>query len=60
MDELLKELAIAYRMISSIPVSGDAVDMMATARAKLRKVCSELEQKRGDSDEPDSGNFNCG
>lgn len=45
MDELLKELDIAYRMISSIPVSGDAVDMMATARSKIRKVAAELKEK---------------
>lgn len=38
MDELLKELDSAYRMISSIAVSGDSVDVMAAARAKLRKV----------------------
>jgi hypothetical protein len=52
MDELVKDLEFAYRMISNIPVSGDAVDMMASARAKLRKVFVELkakEQKEGDS-----------
>ena len=52
MDELVKDLEFAYRMISSIPVSGDAVDMMASARAKLRKAVVELkvnEQKEGDS-----------
>ena len=45
MDELLKELEVAYRMLSNIPVSGDAVDMMATARAKLRKVYAELKEQ---------------
>lgn len=42
MEELVKDLEFAYKMISSIPVSGDCVDMMATARAKIRKVCVEL------------------
>ena len=37
MNELVQDLEYAYKMISSIPVSGDAVDMMAMARAKLRK-----------------------
>lgn len=59
MNELLQELAVAYRMISNIPVSGDAVDMMATARAKIRKVCAELE-KEEDTNEPDSDPCNCG
>ena len=45
MEELVKELDIAYRMISNIPVSGDAVDMLALARAKLRKVAAELKEK---------------
>lgn len=50
MDELVKDLEFAYRMISAIPVSGDAVDMMATARAKLRKVTAALaEQKEADT-----------
>lgn len=45
MEELVKELDIAYRMISNIPVTGDAVDMLALARAKLRKVAAELREK---------------
>lgn len=51
MEELVKELDIAYRMISNIPVSGDAVDMLALARAKLRKVAAELRETK-DGDEP--------
>ena len=42
MGELIKELHEAYQVISSIPVTGDAVDAMAVARAKLRKVYTEL------------------
>ena len=44
MKELLKELEDAYRMISTIAVSGDAVDVMAFARSKLRKVHEQLEK----------------
>lgn len=48
MDEMVKELEFAYKMISSIPVSGDAVDIMAAAKAKLRKVLAELNKKEGE------------
>lgn len=44
MDEILKDLDTAYRAISSIPVTGDAVDSMAVARARLRKVYTELKR----------------
>lgn len=42
MNEVLRELDTAYKAISSIPVSDDAVDAMAVARAKLRNVYAEL------------------
>ena len=42
MGEIIKEVQEAYQAISSIPVTGDAVDAMAVARAKLRKVYAEL------------------
>jgi hypothetical protein len=50
MKELMEELDAAYRMMSSVPVTGDAIDLIAAARAKLRHVCSELEkmEKGGD------------
>lgn len=44
MDEILKDLDTAYKAISSIPVAGDAVDTMAVARARLRKVYAELKR----------------
>lgn len=46
MDEILKELNEAYQAISSIPVTHDAVDAMAVARAKLRKIHIELSKKK--------------
>jgi hypothetical protein len=44
-NELLQDLDVAFRMISSIAVSGDAVDAIAVARSKIRKVCEELSKK---------------
>ena len=48
MRELLKEINEAFVMISRIPVTGDAVDAMAVARAKLRKVHEELSKFEDD------------
>ena len=44
MEELRKEVNAIYQLISVVPVSGDAVDAIAAARAKLKKVYSELEK----------------
>lgn len=43
MDEILKELDYVFRTISSIPVTGESVDKMAVARAKLRKIYASLQ-----------------
>jgi hypothetical protein len=47
--EIIKELALAYRMLSGMCVSGDNVDILAAARSSLRKVCEALtvEQQKG-------------
>lgn len=42
MEELRKEVDAIYRMISSLSVSGDAVDIIAAVRAKLKRVHGEL------------------
>lgn len=52
MNDILKELDSVFRMISVIPVTGDAVDMMAAARSKLRRVCADL-QKMDDEAQAD-------
>lgn len=44
MENILKELDMAFSLISSIPVSGEAVDTMAVARQKLRGVYAELKK----------------
>ena len=42
MSKVLNELDAVFQLISSIPVSGESVDAMAAARAKLRRVYAEL------------------
>ena len=44
MEEIMKELDSVYKTVSSIPVTGDAVDAMAVVRAKLRKIYAELDK----------------
>ena len=44
MTEIMKDLDQVFNIISSIPVSGNAVDAMAVARNKLRHVFAELEK----------------
>ena len=46
MDEIMKELDVVYKTVSSIPVTGDAVDAMAVVRAKLRKIYAELDNAK--------------
>ena len=44
MNEIIQELDLAFKYISAIPVSGDSVDNMAIARAKLRNVYAKLKE----------------
>ena len=44
MEEILKDLDATFRLISSVSVSGDAVDMIAAAKNHLRKVFAELKK----------------
>ena len=44
MEELKKELNAVYQLISIVSVSGDSVDAIAAARAKLKRVFNELEK----------------
>lgn len=44
MDEIMKYIEDAFKAISAIPVTGDAVDAMAVVRAKLRKAYAEAEK----------------
>lgn len=38
MNDIQKKINEAHRMISIIPVSGDAVDVMSAARIKLKEA----------------------
>ena len=38
MNDIQKEINEAYRMVSAIPVSGDAVDVMAGSRIHLKEA----------------------
>ena len=49
MDEIMKDLEIAFKAISAIPVTGDAVDALALVRNKLRKVYTAVEKIGADS-----------
>lgn len=51
MDEILKELDAVYQTISSVPVTHDSIDMMASARSRLRKVYSLLKAVKIESPE---------
>ena len=42
--ENVKELKTALAILSRLNVSGDAVDMMAAAKQKIRNVIAELEK----------------
>lgn len=42
MDDLIQEVNQVFQIISSIPVTQDAIDASAIARAKLRHISSEL------------------
>lgn len=44
MKELAEQLDCAYRLMSSVPVTGDAIDMIAEARARMRSVYNELKK----------------
>lgn len=38
MNEIQKKIEKAYRLVSAIGVSGDAVDVMAAARCRLKEA----------------------
>lgn len=42
MNETMKKLDEAFQLLSTISVAGDAVDVMAAVRSKLRKVYTDL------------------
>lgn len=43
MEENARELKVAMNVLSQLSVSGDAVDLMAAAKHKIRAVIAALE-----------------
>lgn len=47
MKETMQHLDEAYRLLSKIPVSGEAVDLLAMARQELRTAYKLLQEQAG-------------
>ena len=43
MEEAKKEIQNAWRLLSTLPVSGDAVDVLAACRMALRKAYAAVQ-----------------
>ena len=50
MDDIRKELNDALSMLSMIALAGDALDVMAAAKNKVRKALGMLESKEAKKD----------
>lgn len=50
-DDVLKEVGDIYNLVSSIPVQGDAVEVVAMVRVRLRKLNGELINLKKSSEE---------
>jgi hypothetical protein len=46
MNDVLQKLDEIFKLISSIPVNGDSVDVMAMVRNNLRIVYAELKKNQ--------------
>ena len=53
MTDIVKELDTALAILSALSVSGNAVDAMAAAKAKIRKAKTEIEKRDNKEAEPD-------
>lgn len=51
MDELAREVEDIFRVVSSIPVTNDAIDASAVVRAKLRNLHAKLKKMAEDGTE---------
>lgn len=49
MEEIMKDLEVAFKATSAISVTGDAVDALALVRNKLRKVYTTVEKIDADN-----------
>lgn len=42
MNDIITEIESVFKIISSVPVTGDSIDYIAAARSKLRNVHTKL------------------
>lgn len=56
MNEVKKQIDEAFKLISTIPVSQDNVEVMAAAKAKLRAAYAELNKQEELSKQEDTKN----
>lgn len=42
MNDIILEIESVFKIISSVPVTGDSIDYIAAARSKLRNVHAKL------------------
>ena len=55
MNPVKKHLDNAFLWLSKIPVTGEAVDMMAMARQELREAFKSLPEEKPDSEVKNDG-----
>ena len=56
MSEILKKLDSVFKMVSTIPVSGDSVEIMAAAKNSLREIYAEiksLDESKNQTNKPE-------
>lgn len=46
MEELVKELDTAVKILGSLPVTHEAQEIVVAAKAKIRKVIAELQKQK--------------
>lgn len=45
MDKILNDLNAVFKMISTIPVTGESVEIMASSKNMLRQIYAEIKRK---------------
>lgn len=55
MEEVRKEIQDAWRLLSTLPVSGDAVDVLAACRMALRRAYAAAQNAECRKEEQESG-----
>ena len=45
MDKILNDLNAVFKMLSTIPVTGESVEIMASSKNTLRQIYAEVKKK---------------